>query len=128
MHICVGAALALLAYDDAFDDEPSVAHDVNRRRIALTHRIGLEGIANAMTAYIDTQFELKPCHTSVLRVRLVDKLTVHYDRYRPTRGCVHVALIESIKAQKTCIHIKHEDTRCFNVTMRRAYNASTATS
>ena len=106
MKILVVAAINFLPDDDAYDDEPYVTHDVKRRRYEITNSTELQDVINDMAADIETQIELKQFHKSGLRVHSVDKLTVHYDRYIPTKGGSDIELPDWTKAKKACINIK----------------------
>ena len=88
------------------------------RRYEVTNSTELKDVMNDMAADIETQIELKQFNKSGLRVHSVDKLTVHYDRYNPTRGGSYIELPDWIKAKKACINIKNEDNRCFKVSVQ----------
>ena len=50
---------------------------------------------------------------SNLRFKKILSMTIHYDRYDPTRAGRHIELPEWIKLKKACINIKNKDQKCF---------------
>ena len=40
-------------------------------------------------------------------------ITIHYDKYDPTRAGRHIELPDWIKLKKACINIKNKDQKCF---------------
>ena len=51
--------------------------------------------------------------TSNLRFKKILSITIHYDKYDPTRAGRYIELPEWIKLKKTCINIKNKDQTCF---------------
>ena len=51
--------------------------------------------------------------TSNLRFKKILSITIHYDRYDPTRAGRYIELPEWIKLKKACINIKNKDQKCF---------------
>ena len=50
---------------------------------------------------------------SNLRFKKILTITIHYDRYDPTRAGRYIELPEWIKLKKACINIKNKDQKCF---------------
>ena len=50
---------------------------------------------------------------SNLRFKKVLTITIHYDKYDPTRAGRYIELPEWIKLKKACINIKNKDQKCF---------------
>ena len=51
--------------------------------------------------------------TSNLRFRTILSITIHYDKFDPTRAGSFIELPEWIKSKKACINIKNKDQTCF---------------
>ena len=52
--------------------------------------------------------------TSNLRFKNIFSITIHYDKFDPTRAGRFIELPEWIKLKKACINIKNKDQKCFN--------------
>ena len=50
---------------------------------------------------------------SNLRFKKILTITIHYDKYDPTRAGRYIELPEWIKLKKACINIKNRDQKCF---------------
>ena len=63
----------------------------------------------------DIQFQIENNHTAKynLIVDKISKITIHYDRFNPTRAGSYIEAPEWIKNKKACINIKNEDNKCF---------------
>lgn len=46
-------------------------------------------------------------------VKQITELTIHCDRYNPSRGGNSIELLKWVSAKRSCINIKTEDTNCF---------------
>ena len=51
--------------------------------------------------------------TSNLRFKNIFSITIHYDKFDPTRAGSFIELPEWIKLKKACINIKNKDQKCF---------------
>ena len=51
--------------------------------------------------------------TSNLRFKNIFSITIHYDKFDPTRAGRFIELPEWIKLKKACINIKNKDQKCF---------------
>ena len=118
MKIIVVANVAFLTDEDADDDPPSVFHDVKSRRYEITNSTQLQDVINKMAADIELQIELKQFHKSGLRIHAIDKLTVNFDRYNPTRAGSYIELPKWIADKKACINIKNEDNKSFKYSVQ----------
>jgi hypothetical protein len=54
----------------------------------------------------------KQLQKSKFRIKGIDKLLIHYDRYNPTRGGSYIELPKWIADKKACINIKNDDNKC----------------
>ena len=63
----------------------------------------------------DIQFQIENNHSAKynLIVDKISKITIHYDRFNPTRAGSYIEAPEWIKNKKACINIKNEDNKCF---------------
>ena len=48
----------------------------------------------------------------------IEKITIHYDRYNPTKGSSYIQLPEWIKLKYACINIKNDDNRCLKYSIQ----------
>ena len=112
MAIIVVANVAFLSDEDADDDEPSVIHEVKSRRYELTNTTQLMDVMNNIASDIQKQIELKQFHKSGLRIHSIDKLTIMYSIFNPTRAGSYIKLPKWIADKKACINIKNEDNKC----------------
>ena len=71
-----------------------------------------------MASDIETQIEVKAFHKSNLRLKGIDKITIQYDRYNPTRGGSYIKLPDWISNKKACINIKNTDNKCFKYSVQ----------
>ena len=51
--------------------------------------------------------------TSNLRFKKILSITIHYDKFDPTRAGSYIELPEWIKLKKACVNIKNKDQKCF---------------
>ena len=73
-----------------------------------------------MAEDIELQIENNQVKNYNLIVDKIDKITIHYDRYNPTRGGSYIALPDWVSAKKACINIKNEDNKCFKFAVQCA--------
>ena len=59
------------------------------------------------------QIQTLEASTSNLRFKKILPITIHYDKYDPTRAGKYIELPEWIKLKKACINIKNKDQKCF---------------
>ena len=59
------------------------------------------------------QIQKLEASTSNLRFKQILSITIHYDKYDPTRAGRYIELPEWIKLKKACINIKNKDQKCF---------------
>ena len=55
----------------------------------------------------------KQIERSGLRIKQIHKITIHYDKYDPTRAGKFLELPDWIMRKKACINIKNDDDMCF---------------
>ena len=59
------------------------------------------------------QMQKLEASTSNVRFKKILSMTIHYDKYDPTRAGRYIELPEWIKLKKACINIKNKDQKCF---------------
>ena len=57
---------------------------------------------------------------SNLQFRKILSITIHYDKYDPTRAGSYIDLPEWIKLKNACINIKNKDNTCFKYSVQSA--------
>jgi hypothetical protein len=57
---------------------------------------------------------------SNLRFKNILTITIHYDKYNPTRAGRYIELPEWIKLKKACINIKNKDQKCFKYCIQQS--------
>ena len=73
-------------------DEFEVIRKVQSRRYDIYNSDDLKNSLNNMARDIELQIENKQFHKSGLIIRGIDKITIQYDRYNPTRGGSYIEL------------------------------------
>ena len=63
--------------------------------------------------YILLQIQNLEISTSNLHVKKILLITIHYNKYDPTKAGKYIELPKWIKLKKTCINIKNKDQKCF---------------
>ena len=99
-------------------DEDEVIRQVQSRRYDIYNSDDLKNSLNNMAKDIEIQIETKQFHKSGLVIRGIDKITIQYDRYNPTRGGSYIELPEWIANKKACINIKNKDNKCFKYSVQ----------
>ena len=66
-----------------------------------------------MASDIEIKVENSQVRKSGYTINKIDKITIHYDKYNPTRAGKYMTLPEWILRKKACINIKNEDDKCF---------------
>ena len=99
-------------------DEFEVIRKVQSRRYDIYNSDDLKNSLNNMARDIELQIENKQFHKSGLIIRGIDKITIQYDRYNPTRGGSYIELPAWIAKKKACINIKDKDNKCFKYSVQ----------
>ena len=110
MKILIVVSIRLLHLDDP-DEVKEV--QVRSRRYEVHNTTDLEDVLNNMANDIQLLITLKQLEKSNLKIDHISKITLHYDRYNPTRGGSYIELPKYIADKKACINIKNTDNECF---------------
>jgi hypothetical protein len=104
--------MKILIHVEALTDEGDTVKFKSRRFEVLN----TEDIIDAMTKVandIETQIEVSQLSKSNIIIEKINKITVNYDKYNPTRAGSYIELPKWISLKKACINIKNEDHKCF---------------
>ena len=94
------------------DEEEEVSHTIGSRRYNILNEEDLNNAINNMASDIELLVENKNLKKSGLKVKKVNKITIHYDKYDPTRAGKFIELPDWIAKKKACINIKNDDDFC----------------
>ena len=109
--ITVELVFTYLAEDYNFDDEDRT-HTIGSRRYNILNEEDLNSAINNMASDIELLVENKNLSKSGLKIKKMNKITIHYDKYDPTRAGTFIELPDWIAKKKACINIKHDDDYC----------------
>ncbi len=98
-------------YEDE-NDEPSIFNEVRSRRYNITNVGELMTVMNQMSSDIKLTIENAQLEKSGLHIHSINKLTVMYTIYDPTRAGTYIKLPKFINDKKACINIKNLDDKC----------------
>ena len=89
---------------DVLDEDGEVVDeslkDMRSRRYEIHNSNDLKDTLNNMAADIELQIEQKQLHKSKFRIKGIDTILIHYDRYNPTRGGSYIELPKWIADKK----------------------------
>ena len=74
-----------------------------------------------MASDIELLAENKNLSKSGLKIKKVNKITIHYDKYDPTRAGKFIQLSEWIARKNACINIKNDDDFCLKYCILRRF-------
>ena len=86
---------------------------IRSRRYNVLNEEDLNKAVNNAGNDIILILENKQLKKSGLRLKKVNKITIHYDKYDPTRAGQYIELPRWIAFKKACINIKNYDNLCF---------------
>ena len=109
--ITVDLVFTYLAEDEDDVDEDRT-HTIGSRRYNILNEEDLNNAINNMASDIELLVENKNLSKSGLKIKKVSKITIHYDKYDPTRAGKFIELPEWIAKKKACINIKNDDDFC----------------
>ena len=105
-------AFVEIAFDD-IETEDEIIHSIKSRRYNIFNEDDLINALNNMGKDIEITVAEKQIERSGLRIKKIHKITIHYDKYDPTRAGKYFELPEWIMRKKACINIKNDDDMCF---------------
>ena len=93
-------------------EEPQT-YKITSRIYTINNKDELKESLNNMASDIEIKignFQLKKSGYSINKI---EKITIHYDKYNPTRAGKYMELPKWNSLKKACINIKNEDEQCF---------------
>ena len=105
-------AFVEIAFDD-IETEDEIIHSIKSRRYNIFNEDDLVKALNNMGKDIEITVSEKQIERSGLRIKKVHKITIHYDKYDPTRAGKYFDLPEWVMRKKACINIQNDDDMCF---------------
>ena len=86
---------------------------IRSRRYNILNEEDLNKAVNNAGNDIQIILENKQLQKSGLSIKKVNKITIHYDKYDPTRAGQYIELPRWVSLKKACINIKNYDNLCF---------------
>ena len=83
------------------------------RRYEILNTDDVLDVLTNMTQDIIRQIHSSYLQKSGLKIDKINKITIHYDKYNPTRAGSYIELPKWVSSKKACINIKNEDNKCF---------------
>ena len=118
MKILIVVYVIFEELDEDNDVVGEAVHELRSRRYEINNTEDLQDTLNKMAADIELQIETRQFKKSNFRVKGIESIVVHYDRYNPTRGGSYIDLPKWIADKKACINIKNEDNKCFKYSVQ----------
>ena len=100
MKILIVVYVIFDVLDEDGDAIGGTVKDMKSRRYEIHNSNDLKDTLNNMAADIELQIEQKQLHKSKFRIKGIDKILIHYDRYNPTRGGSYIELPKWIADKK----------------------------
>ena len=95
------------------DEEKTIITSIRSRRYNILNEDDLNKAIDNMASDIQITIENKPLRKSGLKIKKIHKITIHYDKYDPTRAGKFIELPRWIALKKACINIQNHDNLCF---------------
>ena len=76
------------------------------RRFEVVNTADIQAALNNMAGDIEHHIGGDPLKESNISITQITKMTVHYDRYNPTRGGIYIELLKLASSKKACTNIK----------------------
>ena len=83
------------------------------RRFEVLNTDDISATLTKMADDIETQFGRSHLNGSDIALDKIETITIHYDKYNPTRAGNYIELPKWVSSNKACINIKNEDNKCF---------------
>ena len=102
-------------YDDGGNEIGSqeLVYALPSTRFNISNEDELTQASEDSVKQILLQIQNLEASASNLRFKKILSITIHYDKYDPTRAGRYIELPEWIKLKKACINIKNKDQKCF---------------
>ena len=99
--------------DEEEPEEREVLYKLPSTRFNVHNEDGLKQAIEDSLKQILLQIENLEATSSNLQFKKITSITIHDDKYDPTRAGRYIDLPRFIKLKKACINIKNEDNKCF---------------
>ena len=93
-------------------EEPQI-HRIPSRIYTINNHEELKTTIDNMASDIEIKIENSQLKKSGYQIKKIEKITIHYDKYNPTRAGKYIELPKWIANKKACINIKNDDELCF---------------
>ena len=117
MKVLIQVDFKITAPEDGFDDEGNPEQQqvtkFRSRRYEVSNTDDITDVLAKMIDDIKTQIGNSYLSSSNITIDKIDKLTIHYDKYNPTRAGSYIELPQWMSSNKACINIRNEDNKCF---------------
>ena len=95
------------------EEDEEILTTIRSRRYNILNEDDLNKAVNNAGNDIQIMLENKQLKKSGLSIKKVNKITIHYDKYDPTRAGQYMELPRWVALKKACINIKNYDNYCF---------------
>ena len=95
------------------EEDEEILTTIRSRMYPILNEDELNKAVNNAGNDIQIILENKQLQKSGLSIKKVNKITIHYDKYDPTRAGQYIELPRWIALKKACINIKNYDNLCF---------------
>ena len=112
MKLLIVVSIIFEELDDEGEVISEIVKELRSRRYEIHNSNDLQDTLNNTSADIELQIEMSQLKKSNLRLKGIDQIVIHNDRYNPTRGGSYIELPKWIADKKGCINIKNEDNKC----------------
>ena len=93
--------------------EKEVSYNLPATRFNIHNEDELTEAIEDSVKQILLQIEKLEALASGLKFKGIVSITIHYDKYDPTRAGKYIALPKFVKLKKACVNIKNKDNKCF---------------
>jgi len=98
---------------DAEDTEETPFIKFRSRRFEILNTDDISDVLSKMAQDIIRQISSSYLRESGITINKIERITIHYDKYNPTRAGSYIELPKWVSSKKACINIKNEDNKCF---------------
>ena len=113
MKLLIDVEFVLRQVIEEDETTEEVLTTIRSRRYNILNEEDLNKAVNNAGNDIQIMLENKQLKKSGLSIKKVNKITIHYDKYDPTRAGQYIELPRWIALKKACINIKNYDNLCF---------------
>jgi len=110
------------AFTDVDLTDVSKKIPVQSRRYEINNQNQLDNLLNSLLDDVLTVLERLTTeieqYEESIRIYNIDSITVHYDRYNPTRASSYIELPKWISSKGACINIQNNDNKCFKYSIQ----------